>query len=344
MFSANPLVGVGADNFGQEFHRYRQRYVASNPDDPNHVIGEAEIAERAHNEYLQILSELGLVGILIFAVFLFGILYFVSRVARSGLDVNFVSAAAFFGVAAFLISSLATSYSFRLASNGLVFFVVLAVAVGTSRRKDLDDETKTSPSRIIPYLICFAGLFGAASLLYLSVYRLTAVHYQLAAVREESPDTTESLLQKAIAIDPENANLYATYGSFLLANERPGEATPYFRSAIDLARSTSIDYSTLAASHIINGDLDGALRTIEEGISIYPKSVFLRVRRSVLLNELGRFEDSERELDIAKGIDEPQALSWRNFLQYGGRIAAIRAARDNCRSLWTSYLSLPFIL
>ena len=111
----NPLVGVGAENFAATYGTARLNLAQNNPANPNLNVYEDILPERAHNEFLQILSELGVVGIAIFGWFLFGI----ARVAFSmrGKRTSLLSVAALAGIFAFLISSAASSYSFRVPAS-----------------------------------------------------------------------------------------------------------------------------------------------------------------------------------------------------------------------------------
>ena len=109
MFKANPVVGAGADNFGMEVNKYREIYGANNPDDINLKASENELPERSHNEYLQILAELGVVGLLIFVAFLFGIgLMLIIAFRRRA---SLITIGSLIGVFMFLASSLVSSYS-----------------------------------------------------------------------------------------------------------------------------------------------------------------------------------------------------------------------------------------
>ena len=63
MIRSYPLAGLGADNFGFEVNEYRKAFAQTHPDDPALIEAEETIPERAHNEFLQIFAELGIVGV-----------------------------------------------------------------------------------------------------------------------------------------------------------------------------------------------------------------------------------------------------------------------------------------
>ena len=121
MFAAHPFGGVGADNFGYEFNNYRAIYSDKNLDLPYLNIAENEVPERAHNEFAQIAAELGIVGLFFIAV-LIGSAAYLSLIAFKRRKFSLYGNAALLGIVLYLLSSLTSSYSFRLVQNGTIFF------------------------------------------------------------------------------------------------------------------------------------------------------------------------------------------------------------------------------
>ena len=82
-FKASPLTGIGGDNYFSKYKLIRERYSVANPENPIVETNEDSVPERAHNEYLQILSELGIVGASLFGWMLAGIVYMVVLAVRT---------------------------------------------------------------------------------------------------------------------------------------------------------------------------------------------------------------------------------------------------------------------
>lgn len=321
MWSVHPVTGVGADNFGQEFDEYRREYAAADPTNPYLTIGEDQIAERAHNEFAQILAELGVVGLGIFCVFLFGIIYAAIDIWRRRHDISLLAVAAFIGVGAFLGSSLVSSYSFRIFQNGLIFFLVLAIAIGGT----LARQERSKASRSSDWLVKGAAFFVLLSSVALAVFcviRVAAVNYMIAAGGQLSEEAKAMAYTTALRLDPENAQFYAHMGREHLNAEDPQKAVPFLRKAIERGQVTSIDYSYLATAQRLSGDLVGTRRTIEEAIGLYPKSVFLRTRLAVLLYELGDANGADELFESTRALSPEQAATWRIFVESGGRAAS----------------------
>src|SRR5437016_5842479 len=135
------LIGVGADNFGIAFNAAKADLAAKHPSAASEEIAEDYVVERAHNEFLQIFAELGIVAILLFmAVFGYFALLTVKCFRRNIYALSPVLWAAHAGMTAFFSSSMFSSFSFRAFQNGLVFFIVFAVA--------LNELAKTSPNKV----------------------------------------------------------------------------------------------------------------------------------------------------------------------------------------------------
>ena len=112
MIRANPLSGTGLGTFALSYP-YKKTY------------GETEIWEQAHNDYLQVLYESGLIG---FSIFLTGLVFLCRRrllplFTRAWRDQQPVLVGAGLGVTIMLIHSL-VDFNLQIPSNGLLFALI----------------------------------------------------------------------------------------------------------------------------------------------------------------------------------------------------------------------------
>lgn len=328
MLSDRPLTGIGADNFGQEYTRFQAKLADKDRNYPDLRITEDQMPERAHNEFAQIGAELGIIGLTFFAIFLAGICVWGFRCLRQS-DPSIYQVTAFIGIGIFFASSCVTSYSFRTLQNGLMFFLVLAIAVGHSvRPSELARGTDTKPVRWHKVVFAF-GLLGCVTLATLSVIRVIAVKQIIEAGIQPDKSSSERLFAKAEATDPENATIQAVIGRNLLSISRPNDAIPHLRRTIELGRALTTDYSYLATAQILAGQQSEAIASLEEGLRVYPLSVFLHTRIGALQNEYAFPEESSVHLKRAREIDSAQSQTWRYFAESGGRIASEKAFQFN---------------
>lgn len=327
MFRQHPVTGVGADNFGMQLNDYRTAYAAKNPDDPNLVNAENEIPERSHNEYLQILAELGIVGGLIFTWLIVGIGWmFYRAVAARG---SLTALAAISGVVVFLLSSLVTSYSFRLIQNGFIFFFVLAVAAKLLLRS----QTKQEGDRIVisPAQLRAASAIGITACLLLFCYsalRVGSVIYASKADAVQDLDAAIPLYEKSIRLDSENPDAEFGLGFRLMDAKRYTEASKHLERSIKIGRGPSVSYSYLSTSYLMGGDPAAAERSFANAVAMYPLSTFARTRHAFLFDKAGNTESADSELNRARKISSADAATWWTMMNDGARKASENANAD----------------
>ncbi len=124
MIQESPWLGRGLNSFGREFFSYR---VNTKFGRNQKLINQPGAFRQAHNEYLQVWDELGIVGLTLFALLYFGLLWQGARLALRSPDpvrshwAGTLTLAGFFTA----VSSL-TFFPFHLAVT--VSYVVLVVA------------------------------------------------------------------------------------------------------------------------------------------------------------------------------------------------------------------------
>ena len=330
MVGENPLLGVGADNYGLEFNKYREQYSRSNPSDTRLTYGDAGIVGQAHNEFLQILAELGIVGASIFAWFLGGVAFMGFRALRSLRKKPLIGLAAVLGLGAFLASSLVSSYSFRLVQNGFLFFFVLAVASKSLLRRKPGENTAhaVAPTALQLRFACAIGIVGCLGLAGYTLIRVSSVAITGRANDVRRLDDARSLYQTAMRLDDENPDVRQNLGMRLFLRKRYAEAVPFLRSAIDIGRATATDYSYLATAQTLSGDNIGAEATMAEAAMLYPRSTFILVRYSELLAANGKRNESGVAYERARLVDERAANTWRAVITEGPKSVSELAARD----------------
>ena len=330
MIKTHPLIGIGADNFGLQFNKYREIYAEKNPSDSNLVVAEVELAERSHNELLQIALELGIVGLIIALWFISGIVSMAFSALKNWRRVSLFSLAALLGLGLFAASSMVSSFSFRFIQHGFVFFFVLAVAAKLLIREKRTEKTAAQKPFFIKFspFVYAAGIIVCLSMLGFCAVRVASALYVAEANRTESLDAAISLYQTAVKLDDENANAPYFCGQRLLTAGRYGEAIPQFTETIAKQAATSPNYSYLAAAQTLSGDAHGASQTFAAAVKLYPFSPFVRTRYALLLKADNQPAEAERQMNFALALNRPQAVTWSNFIS-GGVFTATKKSFDD---------------
>ena len=308
---SNLITGVGANNFGIGFNDARVQYFTGrNETSPD--VAEWYLVERAHNEFLQIYAELGIIGILSFGIaFLsFGVAV-LRRFYANGFTLSPLLWASLAGSAAFFASSFVSSFSFRIAQNGVFFFIVFALGVNEVLKTK--DSAAKLPRRWPQFLLALSVVGSVALMVQMGAKAYS--HYlirkggAIKGVARALPD-----YERAIQLDPDNYHLHQHLAG-LFANEgKHREAAREMQRMIDRGGGTTLNYSILADAHGRAGQYDLVDKTLAEAVSIYPTSVFMRVRYAAFLKERGRQSEADAQLAQARQIDAGQANGWYVFL------------------------------
>src|SRR5688572_3034302 len=338
MSRARPLTGVGAGNFDAGMPEARAAFAARRPESPLPAVNEKFMAGAAHNEYLQILAELGVVGFALFAAFcatLVRAAWRALRVARGPLAPGAVAS-----LAVFAVSSGASAVSFRWMGSGLVFFFAAALVTRLSAQSDeptlnatAKEEGKASVSGAALRLFDIAarpavGL--ALSLAVVCVMAAQAAHVQLlaAARRGGEPARAESLYRASLAVNPFDAAAHYQFGLWLYHRGREPEAAGHLRYAVERGFNTSTCFAYLAGAEAGSGDEAAAARTLARAARAFPRSAFVRARYAAALARAGRAEEAELEMAAGLLIDSRTARSWRKLIDDDVDAASEAARRD----------------
>ncbi len=306
MFIENPLLGVGADNFLIDYKNARTAFSSLFIEESITGSSEDIIPERSHNEFAQILAELGIIGFLLFAWLLFGIFKMTLNLRKHQSPIGVGS---IIGLYAFLICSLVTSFSFRVPANGICFFFVLALAVSKlfDSKKSIDLRKLTPQMRPV---LAFASILICVATLTFSFVRGTNLYCIDASQKTTDKFEIEQNLKNALYFDQNDGLSNYEYARFLSSNKQYSEAAKYYRNAINNGISTSTAFFDLATNQILANENIEASNSFQEAIKLYPRSIFLRTNYAKFLEENKYEAESNEQLAIAYKLNESDAKSW----------------------------------
>lgn len=325
MVSDHWLIGVGADNFGVEFNDARVQFRAVHPNDTTEEIAEDYIVERAHNEPLQVLTELGAIGLILFLLPL--LIFGVSLVKsfRQGHRPSPLLWASLAGMAAFFVSSQFSSFSFRAAQNGVAFFMVFAVAVRSLKRKRKNEGDTRARSLRPVYLVSWTAILLMTTF---CVSKVVAEYHAYIGGRSEEYSAASYHFRAAVAADREYAGAYLFHSGREEKEGNSAEAAQLTRKAIDYGLGISPVYSQLAKQQLTAGNAADAEATYREALSIYPRSIYLRMEFAVFLEDQGEAAAAAEQAATARSIDARQAEGWYLLIREGSIRTFYRARND----------------
>jgi O-antigen ligase len=332
MLREHPLAGVGANNYDAAYPQARALFALSQAGSPLVAMHEEMLVERAHNEYVQMLAELGLVGFALFLFFCGALAVAAWRALRRSRSA--LAPGACCSLLAFALSSGASSASFRWMGGGLLFFLAAALvsrfSIDSAKKDKTEDVTAASVRpQLIPARLSMATALVIA-LLMLGGRTMQATNSILlgAAQRGGAPAQVESLYTNALKLNPFDAATHVNYGLWLYYERRAREAVPHLSYAVERGMNSSICYAYLAAAQAGAQDYAAAEATMRQATLVYPRSVFLRVRHATALHAAGDAQGAAGEYAVALSLDARTARGWLELMNTGVDVAKVTAHND----------------
>jgi len=326
MLRAHPLIGIGADSYQVAYADARAQFSARYATSPLINMNESLLAMRAHNEYVQILAELGLTGFALFAAFCLALGWAAWRallLARSPLLPGAIS-----GLLAFFISSGASSISFRWMGSGLLFFFAAALvsrfASDEARHTGMVVSVAPTVARraaVAAFVFAFVMLCGMGAQAMNSYLHGASLASRDASVADHN-------YRLALRWNPFDAATHYNYGVWLYYQNRSNEAVPHLRYATAQGFNASICYAYLVNAETAARDGEGVEKTLSYAVGVYPRSVFLRTSYAAAIANTGNSEEAEREFQRALAIDPRAARGWWQLIRFDIDRATLAAQRD----------------
>ncbi len=301
MFKANPLLGDGNGAYNADYAKYRQSFFSKAPSPFLLEVHKAsEYAQynsnstNAHNEYVQMLAELGLIGFVLFIVVCFFILSIFWK-TRSDLW----SLGAMCGLLAYAVSSAFTSFSLRAAPGSIL--VACMLVVGT-RHEETTSSVFSLPEtakKTIP--IFFLLICSFLTWCSFSVMRSYQIEREVAFMYDpQDPDKNRSYLaehQRALSWDSKNVSANLGYGVMLYQMHQPKLAIPHIEYAIKHAYNRPWSVSLLAYCYEQTREFDKAIVYLDDCIAAFPKSIYAKSVRAEMLRKKGVMEEYKKQKD-----------------------------------------------
>ncbi len=197
MVRSHPLFGVGANNYQIKYGEGRAQFAARYPNSPLVTLNDHLLTLYAHNEYVQMAAELGIIGLTLFVLFSVALLTtFVRGLRDRGQTLPVLGAGG--AMLAFAISSGASASSFRALGGGLVFFFAAALICRSAGKVKRSADESTNVVYFPARTLRLIGLsFCALMVISAGVFSAQAAGSMLQGVAERSKDaaTTEYYYQ-----------------------------------------------------------------------------------------------------------------------------------------------------
>ncbi|MBA7563660.1 tetratricopeptide repeat protein [Candidatus Atribacteria bacterium 1244-E10-H5-B2] len=332
MIKDRPILGSGIGTFKYNDLRYQAKFFEQGD---NRTIYPHVFADKAHNEYLQLWAELGIIGLAIFlwlmiAYFNYGVRYLKKEKdeQRQGIMIGLMGA-----VVAFLVHSFFW-FPLHLTTNVslLWLFIGLATVMGIEKngklevrekikitqidydkekrrkkKKKRSDLKENNIHRFKPILYVVIVLL--AIFLCITVARpfMARIHWYsgFKEVEKENWEKANEIYEVALKWDPYEGGLYYDLGKIFMIQDLYNTALKYFEKAEKYFDLPGLPQN-FAIIYLAKGDLDEAINSLKQAISYQHREETMPPFYNELGNvylKLEKYEPAEAAFKNALKID-----------------------------------------
>ncbi|MFM8392393.1 MAG: hypothetical protein ACKOB4_00540, partial [Acidobacteriota bacterium] len=331
MVKKHPLAGVGQAGYPILYGNYRKEWV-NKPENAElrDLMGPEDDDEirspLAHNEYLQTLVELGLIGLVLFLSILSLLVLRLWKLIRR--TRSHFAAGGLFGLLAFCISSFTSGFSFRYTPEAILLATLLGVVMVLGRGEEVAEPDPVAIPGWLPKFAALALLILFSALAWRAerVFRSQQLQGQETMGTEvldfayypDSVNGNESLARRyrqVLSDDPTNSGAHLGYALLLFQLKRNEEALTHAEYAWRNGFSRPFAYVLVAFIREQLGDLPRATGILEEAAAAYPQSFFVRASLAELLRRGGRVEEMRRHQEEMYSRDRRSMENWEVYLR-----------------------------
>ncbi|MGH9947864.1 MAG: O-antigen ligase family protein [Pyrinomonadaceae bacterium] len=268
-----PLTGYGLGTFGLRFPEY-QAEVLSQPW-AERFIPNASFTTYAHNDYLQIWTEIGVFGLIAFAA----LIWIVLRRGRA-LAGNPVELGCWAGVISILVNA-AVAFPIHLPTTLMLLVVLIAAVEAAARKKSVRIALVAVPRRITIALVTIVLCVSAFWISYDRVVADTALWRADAALVKNQFDYAEPEIRTAIEHSPIEQVGRLMFGRLLVERGEYAEALTVLNQAQKFGFDVET-YDLKATVYAALGQQDNAVESMNELIRLRPDLLWPRDRLAAL--------------------------------------------------------------
>ena len=302
MIYDRPMSGTGLANWDIYYPLYHSRIAKG------YTFREGQQLKNAHNDYLTILSELGVIGFLALLAIAFWVIKKMWPILKNpNHAMHYLTLSLILALTGFSINA---GFSFPLSMYlpPVIIMVYLAIIVFASNQTTREDKKIRTDSfyRLPRKLTMLIGIIGFVFSIYYFYNNLRHIKaedlYFQAEVLERKgnwPQLYKVALQ-SYRLNPDRTRISAYIGQAKMHLGQTQEAIKYFNQALSLAPYNINTMSFFAQAYIAHGDYESAEKTYLSSLKIYPDWAKAHKNIGVLyLNNLKQPREAIKHLKIA---------------------------------------------
>jgi O-antigen ligase/tetratricopeptide (TPR) repeat protein len=287
MIKDHPIAGVG---IGQWQEYYPLYYDASAPDV---IFGDKTRLTKAHNEYLEMFANVGLIGFLPLLWVFISVFKSTWNNLKGNDDRGRVLAISL-GMVGFTVVAF---FSFPIWAyvSAFILFIFIALLVNMT--------STVEKKHIVPinkkyYLIFSSVVLLIFSLVFFYSYQwIKSEHYRVVAINKSNANDFDLAILysvKSSDLNPYNQQNLNQLGSYLLKNGKEEESVPYLIKSNDITLFNSISLVNLMIAYNTLGEVEKSKEISREILNNDPRNVKALANLVRILYNQGEYEETTK--------------------------------------------------
>ena len=132
-------------------------------------------------------------------------------------------------------------------------------------------------------------------------------------IEQEKFEKAEEILQKLILNNPTVGKYDLALGTLYRKQNKWDKAKEYYMQSIKKSPELKEGYNNLTGIQMMENDLEGAFKTVEEGLSRHPENKDLIFKKAQLLYVSGQEEEAKPLFEML--LDDPKYPEAREFYE-----------------------------
>jgi len=331
-FLSSPIIGTGP-------YTFYSWYMQDRSIPPGHIF------LHAHNSYLDIVANMGLLGLAAFSWLVYRFIRLIkSQLSSLRNNKSFFTIALLAGILAFAVHSFFDGlYLMIFAGFTFIFIMVLVL-----------DHLPSALIQKYERILLMVLWLGVAGYSWFHYFQIKPITQAISAYHSNDLPTAQSEMKSALKINTNNTitNIYTAILHTDNLDNVQSSAIPAMEKAVDLDPYWGLNHANLAALYAYNNQFDLALFEINKAVEIAPNSSLFMLNKGVILENLMDYENAKeiygmvleinpewrinyfwRENDFRKAIiqsfqfkEETQILSFEEAIHQSYGIPMVRTA------------------
>lgn len=325
MIKDHPILGSGIGSFKFRYLNYQYRFLGNGRH--SFYVPFACRADRAHNEYLQVWAEMGILGLGI-------LIWLLVTFYRNGLrmiralndrDEKLLMVGFLAGTVAVLGHSL-VSFPFHIVPNNLFFCLLMALTM--AGRENIysheDSAAGMSRSRVLTLSVKKKGIRIAGQIIIISITAILAaaiikpfladIHFKKALQYTEKAQVDEviSECKQALTLDPSNGEVRLCLGNAYLNQGKYSEAIRELLESLKTGEDPNI-YFNLGLAYSKMGMFNKAVIAYKVVIGMIPNYVDASSNLADIYSSIGRYDEAIAAYERVIALEPDRAAAYNNL-------------------------------